>query len=183
MKHIRILAAIVVSATLLPVCSQAAVYLNETFEDDTIGVVPGDLAQRQATQILTAAGTGLIGLDNVARHNDTSTTASGALEYNVGGSALSTMYIQFDLLNNAPVTTGSANNNLTFGVGAWNNTAASTFLGGTANRSFGVDFFQSVPWTPGLSMSTLPSIESEDPSSLPSPRVHEPSVGIVNVAL
>jgi hypothetical protein len=128
-------------AAFSPVSSWAVIYIDETFETDTIGVAPANSSQYTSSQVLTAAGTGSIGTDNVARFNDTSSTAGAALEYNVGASALGSMYIQFDLLNNAPVTTGTAANAFIFGVGSWS-TATSTRLSSSANRAFGLEFSQ-----------------------------------------
>lgn len=128
--------------TLLPLGLRAqTVYLNETFEDDTIGIAPSDTAQKTAVQVLTAAGSGVIGTDNVAQLNDTSTSGGASLEYNVGTSALGSMFISFDLFNNAANATGTAANPIIFGVANWNS-SSSTLLGANANRAFGLEFYQ-----------------------------------------
>jgi hypothetical protein len=133
-------AMVFAGAALLPVAAQTT-YLNETFETDTIGLAPANPSPKAVAQVLTAAGTGLIGTDNVVRFNDTSTTIAGYLEYNVGPSALGGMYVQFDLLNNAPVTSGSAANPLIFSVGNWNSGTA-LVLNSASKRSFAVEFNQ-----------------------------------------
>ncbi|MDF3055973.1 MAG: hypothetical protein K0R17_188 [Rariglobus sp.] len=138
--HRRLLAVLGL-ACLTPFCVHAEVYINETFEGDTAGVAPSDPAQKTASQVLTAAGTGLIGTDNVAHYNDTSTTGGGGMEYNVGSSALGALQISFDLFNNNATASGTAANPLIFGVANWNN-SSSTLMGANANRSFGIEFYQ-----------------------------------------
>jgi len=141
MKTNLLLAAIIPALAFMPLRAHAVTYINETFEDDTIGSAPADAAQKNTNQVTVAAGTGVIGTDQVAHFNDTSSTANGTLEYNVGTSnTVGSLYIQFDLLNNAPGSTGSATNPVIFGVGPWS-ASTSIKLGANANRSFGVEFF------------------------------------------
>jgi hypothetical protein len=137
------LAVVISSLTLLSLGAHAATnYINETFEDDTIGLAPVDAAQKVVNQVTVATGTGVIGADNVARFNDTSATLSGNLEYNVGTSnTLSSLYIQFDLLNNAAGSTGTAANPIIFGLGPWS-ASSGIQLGANASRAFGVEFYQ-----------------------------------------
>ena len=133
--------ALIISLLLISTGVQAATYVNETFEDDTIGVAPTNPALKKITQVITEAGTGVIGTDNVGRFNDSSATTAGNLEYNVGTSnTLSSLYIQFDLLNNAPGNTGSAANPIIFGLGPWSNSTGIQ-LGANASRQFGVEFY------------------------------------------
>ncbi len=141
MKPNLLLAAILSAATLLPLGAQAVTYINETFEDDTIGVAPSDAAQKKVSQVTVEAGSGLIGTDNMAHFNDASSSVTGNLEYNVGGSAVGNMFIQFDLLNNLPGNTGSAAQPVIFGVGPWS-TATGIQLGANGSRSFGAEFYQ-----------------------------------------
>lgn len=142
MNHPARLLALLGLASLLAAGLRAqAVYINETFEDDTIGVAPSSSAQKTAVQVLTAAGSGVIGTDNVAHFNDTSTSGGGGLEYNVGASAVGSLFISFDLFNNAANATGTAANPLIFGVANWNS-GSSTLLGSNANRAFGLEFYQ-----------------------------------------
>jgi hypothetical protein len=117
------------------------VFINETFETDTIGQPPNDPALRRTSLVTVAAGTGAIGTDNVARINDNSGSVAGVLEYNVGESALSTLYVSFSLQNNAPSGTGTGTNPLIFGIGQWNDTSSSSTLGSNANRAIGVEFY------------------------------------------
>ena len=128
-------------SALLPLARAQTVYINETFEDDTIGNAPTDASQKTAVQTLTAAGSGVIGTDNVAHLNDTSASGGGGMEYNVGSSALGSLFISFDLFNNAANATGTAANPLIFGVANWNS-SSSTLLGANANRAFGLEFYQ-----------------------------------------
>lgn len=116
-------------------------YLNETFDAETIGNAPNDAAVRRTGLVTVEAGTGLIGTDNVAHFNDTSTSAGGILEYNVGESALGSLYVSFDIFNNASGNTGSATNPLTFSIGNWS-TSTSVLLNATATRSFALEISQ-----------------------------------------
>lgn len=144
MKHptsIRLL-ALLGFAVLLPLGANAQItYIDETFDTDTVGLVPSDSARRTGSQVATAVGSGVIGDDNVAHFNDTSTSAGAGLEYNVGPSALSSLHISFDLFNNNATTSGSAANPIIFGVSNWDD-GSSTLLGANANRGFGVEFYQ-----------------------------------------
>ena len=125
----------------LPIAAQAQiVYLDETFDTDTIGAVPADPARYTGAQVLTAAGSGLMGADNLAHFNDTG-SGGGSLEYNVGGSALGALFVSFDIFNNAANATGTAANPIIFGIGNWS-TSGSTLLGANANRGFGLEFYQ-----------------------------------------
>lgn len=138
MKKIPLLLAIAV----LPLAASAqTVYINETFDTDTIGQLPSDPAQRRTSLVTVAAGVGAIGTDNVLRVNDSSNTTASLIEYNVGDSALSGLYAQFDLINNAGNNTGTAANPFVFSIGAWNDTTGSATLGSTANRAIGVEFY------------------------------------------
>lgn len=129
-------------ATLLPLSTRAVVYVNETFEDDIIGSGPSDAAQKVTNQVTVVAGSGVIGSDNALRFNDTSSTAGGYLEYNVGTSnTIGSLYVQFDLLNNAPGSTGGAANPCIFAVGPWS-AASGVTMGAAANRAFGVEYYQ-----------------------------------------
>jgi len=142
MKQSLLFASVIWALILLPSGARAVTYINETFEDDTIGVAPADPAQKNVAQVTVAAGTGVIGTDNVARFNDTSVSAGGDLEYNVGTTnTVGNLYIQFDLLNNAPGNTGSAVNPTIFGLGPWSD-ASGTKLGAAANRAFGIEYYQ-----------------------------------------
>lgn len=127
------------AAALFPAEVGAVTYINETFEDDTIGATPSDAAQKNVNQVTVAAGSGVIGADNVAHFNDASSSLTGNLEYNVGASAVGGLFVQFDLLNNAPVNTGTAANPIIFGVGPWS-TSTGIQLGANGSRTFGLEF-------------------------------------------
>ena len=139
MKQIWLLPVILSLTSLLPSGAYGIVYIDEAFE--TLGV-PSNPAQINAVQVTNAAGSP-IGTGNAAHFTDVISGSGGGgdLEYNVGGSALGMMYIQFDLLNNAPDNTGTAANPIIFGVGPWSTTSG-TSLGANANRAFGVEFYQ-----------------------------------------
>lgn len=129
-------------AAIVPLCAHAqTIYLNETFDTDTLGAAPDDAALRRTGLVTVAAGSGLIGNDNVAHFSDAVTNAGGILEYNVGTEALSSLYVSFDIFNNAANNTGSAANPIIFSVGNWSNTTG-VALNSTANRSFGLELSQ-----------------------------------------
>jgi hypothetical protein len=143
MKQLVFSAAIISAMFLLSSGASGVTYINETFEDDTIGLGPSDPAQKSTNQVKVAAGTGAIGTDNVAHFNDVNSGVTGVLEYNVGASnTVGNLYVQFDLLNNAPVDTGTAANPIIFGVGPWSDSTSSR-LGANANRAFSIEFYQS----------------------------------------
>lgn len=124
---------------VLPLIASAQViYVNETFDTDTVGSAPTDSAQRFSAQVLVQNGTGAMGTDRLAHFNDVNSSA-GALEYNVGESALGALYVSFDLFNNNPSGTGAGTNPIIFGVGAWNS-ANSLVLNANNKRHFGLEF-------------------------------------------
>ena len=76
------------------------VFLHETFDSFEVDSVPTvDQLQREKL-VKVADGGGKVGSGKVAHYNDNSDEDGGAMEYNVGESALSNMYIEFDALNN-----------------------------------------------------------------------------------
>ncbi len=124
----------------MPLAASAqTVYINETFDTDTIGIAPTDAAQKYSSQTLVQAGSGVMGTDRLAQIND-ATGSAGGIEYNVGTSALGTLYTSFDLFNNAPSGTGNGTQPLIFGIGAWNS-SASLVMNANATRYFGLEFF------------------------------------------
>jgi hypothetical protein len=165
------LAALLLAAAACPSTASAQiVYLNEDFEGETIGQPPANPVQRNAVQVTVAAGTGPFAGTNVADFNDIG-SSGGDLEYNVGASGLSNMYISFDLLNMAPGSVGTAANPVIFGVGTWSN-AAGALLNANANRAFGVEYYQtgatstvrlrvsnSVVYSTVYTMSTIQNVE------------------------
>ncbi len=144
MKSNLLLAAIIPVLALMPLGAHAATYINEDFEADTLGVAPTDPSQKNVLQVKVEAGTGVIGTDQMAHFNDiiAGTGGAGNLEYNVGTSnTVGSLYVQFDLLNNAGSTTGSAVNPVIFGIGPWSN-ASGINLGANASRDVGIEFYQ-----------------------------------------
>jgi len=134
----------VCAVTALCTTAGAAVYVDETFEDDTIGLNPADAAREGVTAgVLTAAGSGAIGTDKVAELLDASASGGQYLEYNAGGSARGDLYISFDVLNKNPIipgTNSSGTNQMTFSVGSWS-TSGGTTLNSNSKRSFSMDIY------------------------------------------
>jgi hypothetical protein len=131
-------------AAVLPVCAQTT-YINENYDGLTPPAAPVvGLPTAAVKQISSAVPNGVIGGGSgaVAWFNKTlsGTGNSGYLEYNAGPSALGSMYISFDLYNNAPSVATA--NQMTFGVGAWNATTGSGALNSSASRTFAMDFYQ-----------------------------------------
>lgn len=130
---------LLVALASLPVAAfaQTTIYLNETFETDTIGLAPADPAQRRNTFATVTAGTGVIGTDNVLNIN---TTNGSATEYNLDSAALGSLFVQFDLLNtNASPGTGSGTSPIIFGIGSWNS-STSTVLNSNTVRAASIEF-------------------------------------------
>lgn len=117
------------------------VFVNESFDADTLGVAPTDAAQKHASLITVQAGSGVMGTDQLARLADPA-GSTGALEYNVGASGQSALYASFDLFNNNPGASGSAANPIIFGIGAWD-AGSGALLNSNAKRHFGLEFFTS----------------------------------------
>ncbi|WP_225919216.1 PEP-CTERM sorting domain-containing protein [Actomonas aquatica] len=113
------------------------VYLNDTFENDTLGAAPATAAAARQTTIIT--GSGVIGTDQAARINDVGGDAA-YLEYNVGDAPLGSLYISFDLQNLVPNPTGSATQPLIFGFSDWN-TTTSYALNSNGTRGVGMWFY------------------------------------------
>lgn len=125
-----------------------APYVYETFESYTNGqavplVSSSSPSGIKATgQITNAAGTSIIGGTNgkVAWFNDSSTSASGQLEFNAGAAGQSYLAASFELYNNAtPSSTGSMP--LAVGLAAWNS-ANSTVGGSSVKRIAALEFNQ-----------------------------------------
>jgi hypothetical protein len=135
---------VLVSALILtPLRAHAVTYIDDNFDSETIGATPTNATLKAVSQVKIAAGTGVIGTDNVARYNDTLSGSAGYLEYNANATSntVGNMYIQFDLLNNAPVATGANLNPVIFGIGPWSS-STSQKLNANANRSVGLEFYQ-----------------------------------------
>ncbi len=129
-------------AALLPLCAHAqTIYLNETFETDTVGVAPTDSALYRTALVTVVGQTAPLTSGNAARFLDDSTSAGGILEYNAGSSGLSSLFLSFDVANNAPDNTGSAANPLIFSAGNWNDSSA-VRLNANGNRAFGLEIYQ-----------------------------------------
>lgn len=124
-------------AAVVPLVHGQTIYINDTFESYAVGAVPTSLA---ASLVTVTAGTGVIGPDQVANLNDNNASSAGGLEFNAGDAALGSLYLQFDLLNVNPGSTGTAANPAIFGVGAWGQ-GTSLALNSNASRAFGLEFY------------------------------------------
>lgn len=140
MKRIPQFAALIAFAAFLPLGAQAAVYVDENFEGQTVGTVPTNPAQKGTSQVTNVSASGLIGNTIAAQYNDNS-SAAGYLEYNVGASPLGAMYISFDLLNNNPGGVGSGTQPIIFSVGTWDNGPSANTLSSNAKRAFSLEFY------------------------------------------
>ena len=85
-------------------------------------------------------GGGRVGTSKVARFNDSDTSAGGAMEYNLGTSPLSALYVEFDALNNATAK-GDKSSTVIFGVGPWG-PGKGLVLNAKAKRAFGFEMYQ-----------------------------------------
>ena len=116
------------------------VFLHETFDSFDVGSVPSvDQLQREKL-VKVADGGGKVGSGKVAHYNDDSDEDGGAMEYNVGESELSSMYIEFDALNN-DTALGDNNSAVIFGVGPWEEGRSLT-LNSKSKRAFGFEMYQ-----------------------------------------
>jgi hypothetical protein len=113
-----------------------SVLISETFESYTSTIptvpTPATNAVKVNTSISAVSGNATIGgvSGKVAQLLDTSTTVSGALEFNAGTAPLTTMVASFDLLSNG---TQASNMPLSIGLSGWN-TGTSTQTGASARR-------------------------------------------------
>ena len=120
--------------------SASTVFLHETFDSFEVDSVPtADQLQRDKL-VKVADGGGKVGSGKVAHYNDDSDEDGGAMEYNVGDSALSSMYIEFDALNN-DTALGDKNSAVIFGVGPWEEGRSLT-LNSKSKRAFGFEMYQ-----------------------------------------
>jgi hypothetical protein len=143
MRTSFLVVAAISTMILAPLFAHAVTYIDDNFDSETIGATPTNATLKAVSQVKIAAGTGVIGTDNVARYNDTLSGSAGYLEYNANATSntVGNMYIQFDLLNNAPSDTGGKLNPIIFGIGPWSS-STSQKLSANANRAFGVEFYQ-----------------------------------------
>ena len=116
------------------------VYLDETFESFDVGATP-DSAELERVKLVTVVeGGGKVGSAKVAHFNDNDTQDGGAMEYNVGQSALTSLYIEFDALNN-DAAKGDKNSAVIFGVGPWE-PGRPLMLNAKSKRAFGFEMYQ-----------------------------------------
>ena len=116
------------------------VLLHETFEDHDIDSVPEVSALERVEKVTVIDGAGKAGSGKVARFNDSDKEELGAMEYNVGESALSTMYVEFDALNNDSAK-GDEKSAVIFGVGPWGS-GRDLVVNSKAKRAFGLEMYQ-----------------------------------------
>ena len=118
----------------------SVVYLHETFEDYEVDAVPTVSQLQRVDKVTVVEGNGKVGTGKVANFNDADKEAGGAMEYNLGESALGAMYIEFDALNGAPTKEDKSSTGI-FGVGPWEN-GKSLLLNAKAKRAFGFEMYQ-----------------------------------------
>ena len=124
-----------------PAADQAGtVYLHETFESYDVDSAPGAAELQRVKLVTVVDGGGKVGSGKVAHYNDDDTENGGAMEYNVGESALGSMYIEFDALNN-DTAKGDKNSTVIFGVGPWEEGRSLT-LNAKSKRAFGFEMYQ-----------------------------------------
>lgn len=134
--HISLLRCLpLLAAASLPLSLSAqTVYLDENFDGGSLG------STVNVAQVTVTAGSGAIGTDNVANFNDVN-SGGGDLEYNLGLSPVSDLYVSFDIQDIGHSGTGSGASPVIFGIGPWS-TASGTLLGSNANRAFNIEFMQ-----------------------------------------
>ena len=116
------------------------VYLHETFEGMDVDSEPDSAELQRVKLVKVVDGGGKVGSAKVAHYNDDDIENGGAMEYNVGESALSSMYIEFDALNN-DTAKGDKNSAVIFGVGPWEEGRPLT-LNSKSKRAFGFEMYQ-----------------------------------------
>ena len=133
-------ALIVLSGVIAAEAKDPVVHLHETFEKQPIGQLKALAPLLRVKQVSVVDGGGKVGKGNAAHFNDASITDGGCMEYNLGNRDLSCMFIEFDLLNNAP---GGAPDKMPiiFAVGPWNS-SNDLVLNANAKRAFGLEFYQ-----------------------------------------
>ena len=123
-----------------PFNSEGVVYLDENFESFDVGAEP-KIPMLQRVELVTVGdGGGKVGTGKVARFNDSDTDVGGAMEYNVGDSGASVLYIEFDAFNN-DAGVGDKSSTIIFGVGPWAE-GKSLVLNSKAKRAFGFEMYQ-----------------------------------------
>ena len=116
------------------------VFLHETFETYEAASVP-KVPQLQRVELTTVVdGAEKVGAGKVARFDDSDTSKGGAMEYNLGSGPSSTLYLEFDAINNGP-DKGDKSSTVIFGVGPWGD-GRSLALNSKAKRAFGFEMYQ-----------------------------------------
>lgn len=116
------------------------VYLHETFESFDVDGEPDSPELQRVGLVTVVDGGGKVGSAKVAHYNDDDIEAGGMMEYNVGEAGLSSMYIEFDALNN-DAAKGDKNSAVIFGVGPWEEGRSLT-LNSKSKRAFGFEMYQ-----------------------------------------
>lgn len=116
------------------------VYLHETFDDYQTGSLPKSSQMQRADMVKVVDGGGRVGSGKVAHFDDSDTSKGGAIEYNVGTSRLGSLYVEFDVLNNAPLTDDKSSS-VILGVGPWA-LGKSLMLSSKSRRAFGFEMYQ-----------------------------------------
>lgn len=145
------------------------VHLHESFESHPEGTLSAIAPLYRVSQVEIIDGKGRLGSGKVAHFHDQKNTLGGALEFNVGAAPVGSMFIEFDLLNNAPGVS-MEKMPVIFGVGPWS-TSHSMLLNANARRAFGVEFYQNdshkaVILRVGQSIQTYDFYDMEKPQHL-----------------
>lgn len=122
------------------IATAGTVFLHETFESFDADSVPSVSQLQRSNLVKVADGGGKVGSGKVAHFNDNDTETGGAMEYTVGGSAVSNLYVEFDALNNDNAL-GDKNSQVIFGVGPWEEGKSLT-LNSKSKRAFGFEMYQ-----------------------------------------
>jgi len=116
------------------------VYLHETFESYEIGSVPEVTQLQRVDKVTVVDGDERVGSGKVAHFDDSDTSVGGSMEYNVGTSKLGSMFVEFDVLNNSPLSEDESSS-LIFGVGPWG-PGKTLVLNAKSRRAFGFEMYQ-----------------------------------------
>ena len=120
--------------------SEGTVFLHETFDSFDVDSVPSVSQLQRSSLVKVVDGGGKVGAGKVAHYNDDDTETGGAMEYTVGDSALSSLYVEFDARNN-DTALGDKNSQVIFGVGPWEEGKSLT-LNSKSKRAFGFEIYQ-----------------------------------------
>ena len=120
--------------------TKGTVLLHETFEKYQPDSKPKDPQLERSDMVTVVESDKKVGTGKVARFNDSDETKGGSLEYNLGSSAASNLYIEFDAINNDPAK-GDKSSTVIFGAGPWEK-GKSLMVNSKSKRAFGFEMYQ-----------------------------------------